>query len=191
MNGIRTFRCTTRWQWRNWLSKHFETEQEIWFVFPTKDSTDRSITYNDAVEEALCFGWIDGRAGTLDETHQLRRFTPRRKGSAYSQPNIERLIRLDAQGLIHPAVRESVNAVLAVPFVFPEDILDAIRQDAAAWEHYLAFPEPYRRIRVAYINAARKRPEEFRKRLAHFIRKTRENKLISGYGGIDKYYLQR
>ena len=135
-------------------------------MFPSKDAGEKGVSYNDAVEEALCFGWIDGRAGTLDEQHQLRRFTPRRKGSSYSQPNIERLIRLDAQGLIHPK----------------------IRQDEAAWKNYLAFTESYKRIRVAYIDAARKRPAEFEKRLANFIRKTRENKLIIGYGGIEKYY---
>ena len=73
--------CTNRQKWREWLSAHFETEQEIWFVFPTVSSGEIGVTYNDAVEEALCFGWIDGVAGTLDEKHQLRRFTPRRKGS--------------------------------------------------------------------------------------------------------------
>ena len=189
MSEIRTFSCSDRRQWRDWLNKHFETETEIWFVFPTKDSGEESISYNDAVEEALCFGWIDGRAGTLDATHQLRRFTPRRKGSAYSRPNIERLIWLDAQGLIHPSVRESVRDLISQPFEFPGDILDAIRQDAEAWKHYVSFPESYKRIRVAYIDAARKRPAEFEKRLNSFIRKTRENKLIAGYGGVDKYYV--
>ena len=183
-----TIFCTDRQQWREWLSKHFETEREIWFVFPSADSGETGVSYNDAVEEALCFGWIDGRAGTLDQTHQLRRFTPRRKGSGYSQPNIERLIWLDSQGLIHPKVRASVAELLRAPFVFPEDILDAIRRDAAAWENYQSFSEPYKRIRIAYIDAARKRPAEFEKRLANFIRKTRENKRIVGYGGIDKYY---
>ena len=84
----KTFRCTDRAQWREWLSANFETESEIWFVFPIKASGECSVTYNDAVEEALCFGWIDGQAAALDETHQARRFTPRRKGSGYSQPNI-------------------------------------------------------------------------------------------------------
>ena len=180
--------CTDREQWRRWLAEHFETEDEIWFVFPTVASGETGVSYNDAVEEALCFGWIDGRAGTLDETHQLRRFTPRRKGSGYSQPNIERLILLDSLGLIHPKIRASVEEILRAPFVFPPDILDAIRRDPAAWSNYQTFPEPYKRIRVAYINAARKRPEEFEKRLANFIKKTRENKRIIGYGGVDKYY---
>ncbi len=190
MSEMKTFFCSDRQRWRDWLSAHFECEREIWFVFPAKDSGEKSISYNDAVEEALCFGWIDGRAGTLDETHLLRRFTPRKKGSSYSQPNIERLIRLDAQGLIHPKIRPSVEALISKPFVYPEDILDAIRSDAAAWKNFNSFTESYKRIRIAYIDAARKRPAEFEKRLKNFIRKTGENKLIVGYGGIDKYYNQ-
>ena len=174
--------------WRKWLSDHFEDETEAWFVFPSKGSGEKGVPYNDAVEEALCFGWIDGRAGTLDPTHQLRRFTPRRKGSGYSRPNIERLIWLDSQGLIHPKVRESVEDVINKPFVFPDDIIGAIKADSAAWENYTALSEPYKRIRVAYIDAARKRPAEFKKRLANFIEKTRKNKLITGYGGVGKYY---
>ena len=181
-------RCTYRREWRQWLAEHFETETEAWFVFPTKACGEQGVSYNDAVEEALCFGWIDSTARTLDATHQLRRFTPRRPGSAYSRPNIERLIHMDGQGLIHPKVRESLAELIRAPFVFPEDILQALRQDEAVWANYQGFSEPYKRIRVAYIDAARKRPAEFRKRLDHFIKKTRENKLITGYGGIDKYY---
>ncbi len=182
------FYTGNRQEWRAWLKAHFETEQEIWFVFPTKASGEASVSYNDAVEEALCFGWIDGVAGTLDETHHIRRFTPRRKGSAYSQPNIERLIWLDAHGMLHPKIKAEVQALIEAPFVFPADILDAIRQNSAAWENYQHFSEPYKRIRIAYIDAARKRPAEFEKRLANFIAKTEENKLIVGYGGIEKYY---
>ena len=177
-----------RQQWREWLMEHFETNEEVWFVFPAKASGEQGVSYNDAVEEALCFGWIDGRAGTLDEMHQLRRFTPRRKGSTYSQPNIERLIALDKQGLIHPKVRERVAEIIEKPFTYPEDIIEAIREDETVWKNYQAFAEPYRRIRIAYIDAARKRPAEFEKRLNSFLKKTRENKLIIGYGGIGKYY---
>ena len=54
--------CEDRQQWRKWLSENFETKDEIWFVFPTNGSGEKAVTYNDAVEEALCFGWIDGRA---------------------------------------------------------------------------------------------------------------------------------
>lgn len=185
---MNTFYAVDRKIWRDWLSEHFESEQEIWLVFPTKASGEKSVSYNDAVEEALCFGWIDGRAGTLDETHHIRRFTPRRKGSTYSQPNIERLIWLDKRSMLLPQVRESVKEMIEKSFVFPPDIIAAIQSDEEAWKNYLNFAEPYKRIRVAYIDAARKRPGEFRKRLESFIGKTRENKLIVGYGGIEKYY---
>ena len=85
-------------------------------------------------------------------------------------------------------MRESVLPVIRAPFVFPEDILDALRRDVTAWDNFRRFSEPYKRIRVAYIDAARKRPDEFQKRLNSFIEKTRRNKLIMGYGGIEKYY---
>ena len=177
-----------RKDWREWLNNYFETENEVWFTFPSKDSGEEGVSYNDAVEEALCFGWIDGRAGTLDNTHQLRRFTPRRKGSGYSRPNIERLIHLNKKGMIHPSVINSVKEIINAPFVYPEDIIGEIKKDAAAWENFKNFSEPYKRIRVAYIDAARRRPDEFRKRLNNFLSRTRENKLIVGYGGVDKYY---
>lgn len=180
--------CSTRREWREWLETNFESAREVWFVFPTKASCEVGVSYNDAVEEALCFGWIDGVAGTLDGSHQLRRFTPRRKGSSYSRPNIERLIWLDSQGLIHPSVRPAVEPLLQEPFEFPADIIEELRGDEEVWRHYCAFSEPYKRIRVAYIDAARKRPAEFARRLQNFLHKTRENRLIVGYGGIEKYY---
>lgn len=182
------FYTSNRSEWRAYLEAHFETASEVWFVFPTKDSGEPSLSYNDAVEEALCFGWIDGRAGTLDKKHHIRRFTPRRKGSPYSRPNIERLIWLDKHDRIHPSVRESVRELIREPFVFPTDIIATLKQDETVWKNYQTFSDPYKRIRVAYIDAARKRPEEFRKRLNSFIEKTRAGKLISGYGGIEKYY---
>ncbi|MCR5136177.1 MAG: YdeI/OmpD-associated family protein [Oscillospiraceae bacterium] len=185
---METIYTSDRKEWRKYLSEHFETSPEIWFVFPMQGSGEKSLSYNDAVEEALCFGWIDSVIRHIDELHRAQRFSPRRKGSPYSQPNIERLIWLDKQGLIHPKIRDSVLPVIQAPFVFPSDILDAIRQDEVAWENYRHFSEPYKRIRIAYIEAARKRPEEFRKRLNSFIAKTRRNKLIIGYGGIEKYY---
>lgn len=182
------FYTSERSAWRDYLAERFETSKEIWLVFPMKASGEKSLSYNDAVEEALCFGWIDSTIRHIDPLHRAQRFTPRRKGSAYSRPNIERLIWLDARGMIHPKVRDGVLPVIRAPFVFPPDIIEALRRDEAVWQNYCQFPDAYRRIRVAYIDAARDRPEEFRKRLDSFVEKTRRNRRIRGYGGVDKYY---
>ena len=182
------FRTDDRKEWRRWLSENFESAKEVWLVFPTKDSGESGIIYNDAVEEALCFGWIDSTARRLDDTHQIRRFTPRRQGSQYSRANIERLIWLDSHDLIHPKIRPSVIDLITEEFVFPEDIMSEIESDPEVWRHYTEQTLPYRRIRIGYIDAARDRPEEFRKRLDNFISMTRKGRVITGYGGIDKYY---
>ena len=185
---METFYTFERQQWRAYLAENFQTKKEVWFVFPLSASGERALSYNDAVEEALCFGWIDSTVRPIDPLHQARRFTPRRPGSAYSQPNIERLRWLDGQNMLHPSVRQSVLPLLTTPFVFPADIVAAIRDDRLAWQHYQNLSESYKRIRVAYIDAARKRPDEFQKRLHNFIDKTRAGKLIVGFGGIGKYY---
>lgn len=188
MEHTKTFYTSDRKKRREWLSENFETEKEIWFVFPMKESGEKSLSYNDAVEEALCFGWIDSTIKHSDPLHRVQRFSPRQNGSKYSRANIERLIWLESQGMIHPKVRDTVLDVINAPYEFPVDILEVIRKDQRAWENYEKFPESYKRIRIAYIDAARKRPLEFKKRLENFICKSRENKLIRGFGGIDKYY---
>lgn len=183
-----TFYASDRTAWRAWLAAHFESETEIWLIFPTKAAGEVSITYNDAVEEALCFGWIDSTAKRLDALHGVRRFTKRKEGSLYSRPNIERLLWLDAHRMIHPSVREGVLGVIYTPYEFPTDIIEALKSDQTVWENYEKCTGSYKRIRVAYIDAARGRPEEFQKRLQSFIKKTRKGLLITGYGGVDKYY---
>lgn len=185
---METIYTAERDEWRRWLKENFKSSKEIWFVFPMKESGEASLSYNDAVEEALCFGWIDSTIKHIDPLHRAQRFTPRKRNSPYSRPNIERLLWLDRQGLIHPSVRESVLGIIYRPYVFPEDILHAIMQNTEAWANFKTLPESYKRIRIDYIEAARKRPEEFRKRLNNFITKTSGNKLIRGFGGIEKYY---
>lgn len=178
----------SREAWRAWLEVNFETEDEVWFVFPLKASGRKSVTYNDAVEEALCFGWIDSTIKSLDEGCRVQRFTPRNPKSTYSQANKERLRWLLENGRIHPACVDKVRGVLLEPFVFPGDIMERLKEDEAVWENYERFSHGYKRIRIAYIEAARRRPEEFEKRLNHFVRKVKENKMITGFGGIEKYY---
>ncbi len=177
-----------RTDWREWLTDNFETAHEIWFVFPQKSSGKKSIAYNDAVEEALCFGWIDSTIKPLDKEHRIQRFTPRNPKSTYSQANKERLTWLLENKMIHPTWEDKIRNVLSDPFIFPTDIIDRLKEDTMVWKNYLLFSDSYKRIRIAYIEAARKRPEEFEKRLNNFIHKTKENKLITGFGGIEKYY---
>jgi uncharacterized protein YdeI (YjbR/CyaY-like superfamily) len=178
----------TRAEWRNWLQQNFNIESEVWLVYAKKSSGEQRIAYNDAVEEALCFGWIDSTTKTLDKDHIIQRFTPRQTKSSYSQPNKERLKWLAENNLIHHSFLQTIQEIISTEYVFPLDILDEIKKDETAWNNYLKFSEPYKRIRIAYIDSARKRPEEFTKRLANFIQKTQDNKLILGFGGIDKYY---
>ena len=176
MEPLKTFYTSDRTKWRSWLSENFEKENEIWFVFPMKNSGEKSVSYNDAVEEALCFGWIDSTIKSLDSLHRIQRFTPRKTSSGYSRANIERLIWLDRQGMIHPGVREHIFEIIKTPYEFPDDILEVLKKENVVWENYEKLPDVYKRIRVAYIDAARKRPLEFQKRLKNFISKTRENK---------------
>jgi len=88
----------TRASWRSWLEKHHDKEQELWLVFYKKGSGKQGISYEDSVEEALCFGWIDGQIRSIDHDRCARRFTPRRKGSAWSESNLKRVERMKKEG---------------------------------------------------------------------------------------------
>ncbi len=183
----KTLTVTTRQAWRFWLEHHFDKEKEIWLVLPKKSFGKPHLLYNDTVEEALCFGWIDSTVRRLDETSTIQRFTPRNPNSSFSQANKERLAWLLKKGMLHPTMVPTAQKVLKEPFVFPSDIITALKKDPVAWKNYQRFSPSYQRIRIAYIDGARNRPAEFKKRLDNFIRKTKENTLI-GYGGIEKYY---
>lgn len=187
MNTGLILNVPTRRAWRSWLAEHFEKEKEIWLVFPNKASGKTRIPYNDAVEEALCFGWIDSTIRKLDKEHSIQRFTPRNPKSSYSQPNKERLRWLLENKLVHPSIISTVKRIVRKKFVFPEDIIAALQADTIVWRNYQKYSEAYKRIRIAYIDSARVRPDEFKKRLKHFIEKTRAGKII-GFGGIEKHY---
>ena len=175
-----------REQWREWLSKNHDRETEVWLILPKKSSGNLRLHYGYSVVEALCFGWIDSFVKRLDENNNVQRFTPRRLGSAYSQPNKERLRLMVKQGKVITSVLQSVESILKEEFVYPRDIVKALKSDDETWENFTKFSEPYKRIRVAYVNSARKRSEDFKKRLSNLIKKTSENKQF-GYG-IEKFY---
>ena len=187
MNIGETLYVVDRKPWREWLEANFDTARDIWLIYPNKASGQPRSLYNDAVEEALCFGWIDSIIKKLDNLRTVQRFTPRNPKSGYSQQNKERLRWLADEGLLHPSVRESVEDVLNEEFAFPADILAAVQANEQAWKHYQGFPPAYQRIRVAYIDSARARPEIFKSRLKNFLKATEKGKQI-GYGGIEKYF---
>ena len=176
-----------RKEWRSWLKKNFDKKKEIWLVYPKNSSNKPRILYNDAVEEALCFGWIDSTRKSLDKNNSVQRYSPRNSRSSFSQQNKERLKWLLKNNLVHKSVKEKAQTVIKEKFKFPEDIINILKKDKDIWNNYKNFSETYKRIRIAYIEVARLNPDEFNKRLNNFINKTRNDKKI-GYGGIDKYY---
>jgi uncharacterized protein YdeI (YjbR/CyaY-like superfamily) len=183
-----TLYVTNRKQWRAWLAKHHKTKKEIWLVYYRKDSGKRRIPYNDAVEEALCYGWIDSTNKGIDAERLAQRFSPRRKNSPVSPMNKERIRRLIAAKKMTKAGMESIGHELTEDlrkssaakqlkaFHPPEDILDALKADPLVWKNYEEFPASYRRIRVGWIEGARNRPAEFQKRLRYFIKMTGKGK---------------
>ena len=176
-----------RKKWRTWLRNNYKSRDEIWLVYAKKHTGEPRISYNDAVEEALCFGWIDSIVKTVDEGHFAQRFSVRKNTRKWSQLNIERLRILVAEGQVLPEFVETLPNLSVDDFEVPPDILEAIKTNDLAWTNYQGFSAPYIRIRISYIDAGRPRPEEFSKRLANFIKKSERNKLI-GQGGVEKYY---
>ena len=171
-----TFYPKTRKQWRDWLAKHHASEPEIWLVSYAKASGRPSLPYNDAVEEALCFGWIDSTNKKIDAESRAQRFTPRRKGSPWSEMNKARVRRLAEQGLMTQAGLDAGVDFLDESYEVPADILAAIKADDEAWKHFQEFPESYVRIRTGWIDAARDRPDVFKTRLGYFLKMTRQGK---------------
>ena len=184
---MKTLYISDRKKWREWLRRHYKRENEIWLVYYKKGAGKPRIEYNDAVEEALCFGWIDSIVRTIDEKRFAQRFSPRKPKSSYSPANKERLRNLLKKKKVIKEVRDTLGDILDDTFVIPDDILSEIQANKQAWEHFQKFSDAYKRIRIGFIDGARKRPAEFKKRLAHFIKMTEQNKQF-GFGGIEKHY---
>lgn len=177
---------TNRQDWRKWLKENYKDKKEIWLVYPRKHSGLPRIPYNEAVEEALCFGWIDSITRTIDEERYSQRFTPRKPRSTYSQTNRERLRRMIEQDKVLPEVIRTVTPLLEEEFRFPADIEAALQANEKVWANFQKYSGSYQRIRVAYVDGARKRPKEFEKRLRHLVKMTEQDKQF-GFG-IEEYY---
>jgi len=183
----KTIYVNNRKKWRNWLKKNYKKEKEIWLIFPNKFSEKQRISYNDAVEEALCFGWIDSTVKKIDENSTAQRFSVRNSKSKYSQTNNERLKKLIKEGRVIPEILSKIDIKEIEEFVIPKDISEKLKSNEIAWKNFINFSPEYQRIRIGYVNGARKRPEEFQKRLNNLIKMNEKNKQF-GYGGIKKYY---
>ena len=182
----KTLYVKTRSEWRNWLKINYKSEKEIWLVFQNKSSGKTGISYEEAVEEALCFGWIDSTVKKHQKHSRVQRFTPRNPKSNYSQLNKERLKRLLRKKKVITSVSNTIGDLNNERFVFPIDIIDEIRKNKEVWKNFQKFSEAYRRIRVAFIDGSRRRPDVFRQRMNYFIKMTEKNKQY-GIAGIEKY----
>lgn len=186
MEITETFYAPTREAWRAWLEANHREKDEIWLISYRKAAGMPGASYNDTVEEALCFGWIDSIRKSLGEDRLAQRFTPRRADSPYSRINLERLARLLEQGKVIPEVREALGHVRPEDYVLPDDILAALRANEAAWRNFRGFSAAYQRIRVAHVDQARGQADEFRRRLERLVRMSERGKQF-GYG-IQSYY---
>jgi uncharacterized protein YdeI (YjbR/CyaY-like superfamily) len=176
MEITKTLYVTDREEWRAWLEEHHATEPDVWLIYYRKDSGKARIPYNDAVEEALCFGWIDSTYKDIGDGQFAQRFSPRNPKSAFSPMNKERARRLIEQGKMAQAGLDALGHALEEEFEIPADILEVLKSDVQVWENFQQFPESYKRIRVGWIDGARHRPEEFEKRLRYFVKMTKQGK---------------
>ena len=162
----------TRQEWREWLNDHSSTEEYCWLL-----TTNKSLTYLDLVEEALCFGWIDSTRKKIDDNQMAQRYSPRKKRSSWTELNKERVRRLDKLGFMTDEGKRVLPDMNADSFIINEDILAILRQDEALYRNFQALPELYVRIKIDNIQSVRKDETLYHKRLTKFIEHTRIDKM--------------
>jgi uncharacterized protein YdeI (YjbR/CyaY-like superfamily) len=168
----------SREDFRRWLEANHEKAPELWVGYYKKASGRRGMTYAEAVDEALCFGWIDGVARSVDETSYANRYTPRRKDSNWSAINVRRIGELQAAGRMHPAgmrafeAREPAKTGVYVyenrPAELPSELEATFRRNPEAWAFFSSLTPSYRRTAIWWVVSA-KRPETRERRLATLI----------------------
>jgi uncharacterized protein YdeI (YjbR/CyaY-like superfamily) len=165
-----TLAVGSRREWRNWLSEHHDSQSEIWLVFNKVATGVTSLSYNDAVEEALCFGWIDSIIRRLDDARYARKFTPRKADSKWSTLNRRRYASLASRGLLEapgldraPTSR-SGDAPRPSILEIPSYITETLKTDPRARRHFEQLAPSCRRAYIGWIDSA-KRDETKKKRL--------------------------
>ncbi len=172
---MKTFAAGNLAQWRQWLHEHHDVELEVWLVFNKQHTGLASVAYQDAVDEALCYGWIDSLIKRLDESRYARKFTPRKADSRWSPTNRKRYAELKASGRLRPAGIKRPPADRGygrrpqLQATVPEYIETALRKRPAAWRHFEELAPSHRRRYVLWIDSA-KREETKTRRLTEAAR---------------------
>jgi uncharacterized protein YdeI (YjbR/CyaY-like superfamily) len=179
-----TLKPRSRAAWRAWLAKHHASSPGVWLVLAKQASRRPGLAYVDAVEEALCFGWVDSRANSLDAEHFLQWFSPRRPRSVWSASNKQRVARLIEQDLMTPAGLAKIEAAqangswssydAADRLEIPADLQQALAPNAAARRHFESFSPSSRKMILWWIASA-KRPATRQKRIAETVRLAAQN----------------
>ena len=174
----------TRAEWRRWLEQHHADAPGVWLITYKKATGQPRLEYDEAVEEALCFGWIDSKGNKLDDERSMLWFAPRRPGSGWSKPNKARVARLLAAGLMTPAGVATVAAAKAdgswsmldavEALEVPSDLQAALAANPAAQQHWEAFPRSAKRAILEWIATA-KRAETRARRVEETARLAAEN----------------
>lgn len=162
---------------RSWLA-----ENECWVIVKRgRPKNDNTFWYIDAVEEAMCFGWIDSTEKRLDSGVTAQRLAPRKKTSLWSELNKERCRRLEKLGLMTEAGRAVLPDMSPEGFAIDNEILAALKADKNVWQNFLSFPPLYRRVRIDTIQIKKKQPDLFQSRLQKFIENTRQGILYGDW----------
>jgi uncharacterized protein YdeI (YjbR/CyaY-like superfamily) len=169
---------TSPQEFYDWLEQHHESESEVYVGFHKSHTGKRAMSWSEAVDQALCFGWIDSRADSIDEDRYMQRFTPRKPGSNWSKINVEKVARLEEAGLMRPAGRAAferrtdaktgVYSFEGRDAGLPPEFDERLRSNQAAAEYFDAKPPWYRRTAAHWVTSA-KREETRERRLAQLI----------------------
>jgi uncharacterized protein YdeI (YjbR/CyaY-like superfamily) len=184
-----TLYLTNRDDWRAWLSQHHASEREIWLISYRKHTGKPSLPYDDAVEEALCFGWIDSIRKKIDDEKYAQLYTPRKSTTNWSALNKNRLRKLFKAGKMTPAGTAKIDAAVleeikkpAVPELEPQSVPEyleqALQKHPTAWENFNNLAPTYRRQFIGWISEAKKE-ETRQKRLQKSIELLSENKNLT------------
>jgi uncharacterized protein YdeI (YjbR/CyaY-like superfamily) len=173
-----------RMEWRAWLESNHASSTGIWLVIFKKGSGSTGVSYEEAVEEALCFGWIDSRTLSLDENRFLQHLSPRKPKSAWAQSNKARVERLIAAGKMAPAGLAKIEAAkkdgswTALDdidnLVIPPDLMEALAADLLAQQHFNAFSSSAKKMILGWVTRTRD-PETRRKRIIETVTLAHQN----------------